>query len=204
MSHSPESSRPERVVLFTGHRIDAHGREQPRFPAAAEGRARDLLMAAFAGELAETHGPVAGLAGGASGGDVLFHEIAIELGVPTELYLALPPEEYSRESVADGGERWVARFVALCDALPIRLLPADAHREPPGLSLWERSNLWMLDSAFDWTRGGVTLLALWDGRGGDGPGGTADMVTRARARDARVEILDTEWLRPTGPAAGSE
>lgn len=203
MRHSPESSRPERVVLFTGHRIDAPGREKPRFPAAAEPRARDLLMAAFAGELAETRGPVAGLAGGASGGDVLFHEIAIELGVPTELYLALPPEEYCSASVADGGERWVARFRALCDTLPLRLLPEESHREPPGLSVWERGNLWMLDSAFDWTGGSVTLLALWDGRGGDGPGGTADMVARARGRSARVEILDTDWLRPAGPAAGS-
>jgi predicted DNA-binding transcriptional regulator AlpA len=40
------------------------------------------------------------VAGGASGGDILFHEVCGELGVPTRLYLALPPESYVTESVA--------------------------------------------------------------------------------------------------------
>ncbi len=196
MSAAPDDARPADVLLFTGHRVDAPARPSPRFPPAAEPLAAEMIAAAIAAERAEARGPMAGLAGGASGGDILFHEIAARLGIPTELYLALPPAEYCAASVADGGAEWVARFEALCDNLPIRLLPREAHHDEQRLSVWERNNLWMLDSAFAWTAGGTSLLALWDGGGGDGPGGTADMVARARAGGARVELLDARRLLP--------
>ena len=186
--------RPSRVLLFTGHRLDVPGRTAPRFPAAAEPLAGELIAGAIADELDGAAGPLAGLAGGASGGDILFHEAAERLGVPTELYLALPPDDYCAASVADAGPGWVTRFTALCDGLPIRLLPEGMPRDALGLSVWERSNLWMLDSAFEWTAGGVAVIALWDGQESDGPGGTADMVARARARGARVRLLDAGRL----------
>jgi hypothetical protein len=187
-------ARPAQVLLFTGHRLDAPGRPIPRFPASAEGRAHEMIATAISSELSAAVGPVAGLAGGASGSDILFHEIAARLAVPTELYLALPPADYRAASVADGGEAWAARFDALCEDLPIHLLPDAARRDDPALSVWERSNLWMLDSALAWTTGGTTLLALWNGEGGDGPGGTADMVARAHAGGARVVRLDARRL----------
>ena len=194
MSAVPDEARPATVLLFTGHRLDAPGRATPRFPAAAEPLAEEMIAAAVAEVLESTEGPLAGLAGGASGGDILFHEVAARLAVPTELCLALPPAEYRAASVADAGQAWMDRFDALCEGLPIRLLPDDAHRDEPGLSVWERNNLWMLDSAFAWTSGRTGLLALWNGEGGDGPGGTADMVARARAGGARVVLLDARRL----------
>ena len=194
MSAAQDDARPATVLLFTGHRLDAPGRQTPRFPAAAEALAEGMIAEAIASEMAATEGPMAGLAGGASGGDILFHEAAGRLGVPTELCLALPPREYSAASVADAGPEWAERFEALCEGLPIRLLPDEARREEPDLSIWERNNLWMLDDAFAWSAGSVTLLALWDGEGGDGPGGTADMVARARAGGARVRLLDARRL----------
>jgi hypothetical protein len=194
MSAAQDDARPAEVLLFTGHRLDAPGRPTPRFPAAAEPLAERMIASAIAEQLATASGPVAGLAGGASGGDILFHEIAARLGVPTELSLALPPAEYCAASVADGGDAWVARFEALCEGLPIRLLPAEAHSDERRLSVWERNNLWLLDSAFAWTGGGISLLALWNGEGGDGPGGTAHMVARARAGGARVVLLDARRL----------
>ena len=194
MSAVTDDARPAEVLLFTGHRLDPPGRPSPRFPAAAERLAGEMIAAAIATELETASGPVAGLAGGASGGDILFHEIASRLGVPTELCLALPPTEYCAASVADGGEEWIVRFEALCDCLPIRLLPDETHRDGRGLLVWERGNLWLLDSAFAWTGGGTSLLALWNGEGGDGPGGTADMVARARAGGARVALMDARRL----------
>ncbi len=194
MSAFQKDTRPAEVLLFTGHRLDAPARRNPRFPPAAEPLAAEMIAAAIADETTGAGGRLAGLAGGASGGDILFHEIAARLGVPTELCLALPPDDYRAVSVAEAGAGWIARFAALCEDLPIRLLPDAAHRDQSGLSLWERNNLWMLDSAFEWTGGGVGLLALWDGQGGDGPGGTADMVGRARAGGARIRRLDARRL----------
>jgi hypothetical protein len=39
-----------------------------------------------------------------------------------------------------------------------------------------------------------TLIALWNGKTGDGPGGTADLVDQAGQRGAKVVILDTKEL----------
>ena len=52
----------------------------------------------------------------------------------------------------------------------------------------------MLHNALAIGRDKVTLIALWDGKTGDGPGGTEHMVEKARARGAKVAILDTKPL----------
>jgi hypothetical protein len=48
----------------------------------------------------------------------------------------------------------------------------------------------------------ATVIALWDGAAGDGPGGTQHMVETARQRGARTLVLDTRAIfdpDPTGP-----
>ena len=41
----------------------------------------------------------------------------------------------------------------------------------------------------------LTLIALWNGKTGDGPGGTEDMVKRAEAQGAKSLRLDTNaWV----------
>src|SRR5262245_10082326 len=54
-----------------------------------------------------------GMAGGANGGDILFHEICEALGIKTLMYLALPKEQYVGDYVAKAGPEWVERFDAL-------------------------------------------------------------------------------------------
>jgi hypothetical protein len=192
---------PARVLMFSGHHVDMPGRERSRFPAAMEDVARDAISAAVKAEIALADGPVIGMAGAASGGDILFHEVCHELGIPTRLYLALPIELYQIESVQDAGSDWVERFRTLCERTPpfvlqsTRTLP-DWLQEKPRYTVWQRNNLWLLHSALALAGGArVTLIALWDGKGqGDGPGGTADMVGKARSRGAKLCHLDTNEL----------
>jgi hypothetical protein len=40
----------------------------------------------------------------------------------------------------------------------------------------------------------ITLIALWDGEGGDGPGGTGDLIKKVEALGARREIINTKQL----------
>jgi hypothetical protein len=104
-------------VLFTGHMIDAADREEPRFAPRAEGAARTAIRASVQ-QLRDWGGtPMVGVAGGASGGDLLFHEVCAELGVATRLRLALPVEEFIATSVAPAGEGWVQRFRMLVKQL---------------------------------------------------------------------------------------
>ena len=190
---------PARVLLFTGHMIDAPGRERPRFPPDMEGAARRAITEAVLRER-ESAGAVAhGIAGGASGGDILFHEVCAELGIRTRLFLALPPAQYVRESVRNAGPVWVERFERLRQNLPTRVL-ADSQELPrwlrgkPDYNVWQRNNLWTLHNALAAGGENVTLIALWDGGAGDGLGGTSDMVQSASKRGARTVILDTKKI----------
>jgi hypothetical protein len=185
-----------RTLLFTGHQIDAPGRKQPRFPADCEALARAAIRVAVEREV-RRYGGAVGIAGGASGGDILFHEVCAELGVQTKLYLALPPELYVPESVAPAGKDWVGRFQTILSRLAAAPVLAQTREEPglPGYSgddsIWHRNNLWMLNEALTAGAENVTLIALWDGKKGDGPGGTADMIQIARARGAETRVLDS-------------
>ena len=176
------------AVLFTGHMIDRPDRRQARFPAWAEARAREAIRAAVAGLGWTQPGGMVGLAGGASGGDLLFHECCDELGIPTRVLLALPPEEFEAESVAPAGGDWVRRYhVLLHKAGPgLRVMhDTDGLCEGPTDNVWQRANVWMIEEALRLAPERV-LLALWDGETGDGPGGTAHFIEAARQCGIRI------------------
>jgi tetratricopeptide (TPR) repeat protein len=188
-----------RVILFTGHRIDAPDRQKPRFPPDREDHARAMILAAVSGEKEKATGKLLGISGGASGGDLLFHEVCAELDIPSRMYLVLPKNEYIKASVADGGPGWVERFKRLFEQMQPEIL-SDSDELPRWLhtkkdyGIWQRSNLWMLHSALAISNDHLTLIALWNGEVGDGPGGTEDMVTRAQDRGATFTHLDARKL----------
>jgi hypothetical protein len=144
--------------------------------------------------------PIEGLAGGASGGDILFHEACAEHGIPTSLLLALPRDAFAVESVQDAGPDWMERFRMLCETLDVKVL-AQSKQLPDwlaardGYTIWERNNRWLLHSALSRSDADITLIVLWDGEGGDGPGGTHDMVKLAESRGVRIVRLDAKQLR---------
>lgn len=190
---------PIHALLFTGHRIDTPDRKTPRFPPAKEKHARAMIFEAVRSVKAKVKGPLYGIAGGACGGDILFQEICEALEIPSEMYLVLPKNEYIKASVADGGPDWVERFNRLYDKAKAKIL-SDSHRLPRWLrakkdyDIWQRSNLWMLHNALCISQDHLTLIALWDGARGDGPGGTEDMVDRAKDRGATFIHLDAKKL----------
>jgi hypothetical protein len=181
------------TILFTGHRLDDANRPVPRFPPQMEASAHAAIRGSVRAILRE-HGSGLGIAGGASGGDILFHEVCAELGVPTRLYLPLPMERFVAESVAPAGEEWVRRFRAIAARVPVIVEPpsptGDEHSDGP----WERINLQLLAHALEQGASHVTVLALWNRRPGDGRGGTEHLVEQARAQGVDVRILDTNTI----------
>jgi hypothetical protein len=204
-----QEARP-RIILFTGHRIDEPNRKKPRFPADKEDVARQAIKEAVAAELKQAGGVAVGIAGAASGGDILFHEVCAELGVPTQLMLGLPRQDFVVASVAPAGPKWVERFDRIYDRplQPLKQMSDQPNRRELSNSaelprwlrgkasygVWQRNNLWMLHNALAIGRDRTTLIALWNEGKGDGPGGTEDMVEKAKARGAKFIHLDTRKL----------
>jgi hypothetical protein len=151
-------------------------------------------------ELKLAGGATLGLAGGACGGDLLFHEACGSLGIETQLYLALPQNAFAARSVQRGGPVWVERFNLLCEKVKPRVL-SEIEALPNWLqdkkdyTIWQRNNLWMLFNALALYARNLTLIALWDGDSGDGPGGTSDLVDQVTARGHKVVILDAKRLK---------
>ncbi len=52
----------------------------------------------------------------------------------------------------------------------------------------------MLEYALSLGAERLTVMALWDGKKGDGPGGTRDLLTTARQLGATPLIINTETL----------
>ena len=143
---------------------------------------------------------------------MLFHEICQELGIVSRLYLAIPSDQFIQASVAPAGSEWVERFLRLyqekLDQQSGKFLPsstdlrvlADSKDLPRWLqdkqdyTIWQRNNLWMLHNALVEGGAQVTVIALWNGEEGDGPGGTADLVAKAQQRGAKTIILNTKEI----------
>lgn len=169
-------------LLFTGHMIDMPDRPKPRFPASLERAASARIaqvVAPYAARSVTGEGAL-GFASGARGGDILFHEQCRAHGIETVIVLPFPPDVFVGTSVQGiPGSDWEERFWALWNATP------EDRREGMNLIVSDDAygacNTRLLELARN--NGNVHMVALWDGKGGDGPGGTADLVTRVQATD---------------------
>ena len=188
--------RPGQVLLFSGHMIDDADRPAPRFPAgkavpAAARLAQHLeQVGAGPGDLA--------ICQGAAGGDLLFLEACQARGVHCQLMLPFPEPEFIERSVLQvkDGEAWRERYFAMKTKLttPPRVMPVELGPLPSGANAYERCNVWMLNTALAWGIDRVRFLTLWNGGGGDGPGGTAHMYEEVKRRTGRVHWIDVRTL----------
>lgn len=188
--------QPRQVLLFSGHMLDAPDRKEPRFPpakeAAAAAKIAEALDALQAGEedLAYSQS--------AAGGDLLFIEACQQRGVRVQILLPLAEPDFIETSVlrSSNGADWRRRYFAtkVRLMLPARIMPDELGRPPPDVDPFERCNLWLLYSALARGTDKVRFVTLWNGGGGDGPGGTAHMYNEVKRRTGRVTWIDTRLL----------
>ena len=183
---------PRKVVLFSGHMIDAPGREKPRFPPDRE----PIAAEAIAGALADLHvGPDdLCICGGACGGDLLFAEAALARSVLLEIYIPFEEPTFLEKSVDFADSDWRARFFAAkaratLHVAPRELGPTRADEDP-----YERNNHWMLSAALRFGADKVDFVCLWNGEAGDGPGGAQHMMKEVHKKGGRAIWLDTTKL----------
>lgn len=167
-------------ILFSGHRLDEPDRTTPRFPAS---RISDSSHA-IAATLPANAG--VGISSAANGGDILFLEACAARAIPCHIILPFPPEKFVQTSVAtDAPGDWVARFRFLWGATPDtrrRVLMLTDDTSP-----YAACNNALIEMAG--RLGRPRVIALWDGKESDRPGGTDDLVAKTRARGWPVTVI---------------
>lgn len=196
MTRTDPPPTPRQVLLFSGHLVDAPDRAQARFPPEKVGAAARRIAA----ELERLDAGPADLAitQGAAGGDLLFAEACLARRVPLQLMLPLPEDQFIAQSMLPciDGAAWRDRYLAVRARLTLPLLQADAVLGPlpAGADAFERANRWLLDSALAHGARRLRFITLWDGAGGDGPGGTRHMVDEVRQRHGQTVWIDSRSL----------
>lgn len=184
-------------LLFSGHMIDTPSRKTPRFPAFLEKAVQARISRAiepYAQNSSALDGDVMGFASAAQGGDIIFHERCRAWGIATTITIPFSAEKFVSRSVVgtadDAG--WEKRFWKLLKDTPadrLDVMMLDVSRDA-----YQACNSRMLSRACEYGR--VHLIAFWDGKVSDGPGGTADLVEQAS------DIADLDIFSPEDLSAG--
>jgi hypothetical protein len=183
---------PRLVWLFSGHMIDAPDRQVPRFPASREPVAARAIADALAkfdagpGDLA--------ICGGACGGDLLFAEACLARDMRLELYIPFDEPTFLANSVDFADANWHDRYLAAKSKAVLHVMPNELGPLPVGKNPYERNNSWMLESAARFGGEKIAFVCLWNGQGGDGPGGAQHFMDEAGRKTNRIYWLDTRKL----------
>ena len=185
-----------RVAVFAGHLIDRADRVSPRFPEDLEDDVRVALL-----DILRRRDIAVGYASAANGGDLLFLECLKALGAESHIVLPYNRDQFLADSVSFV-PGWAARFdEALAHAT--RVVTASEQRMPGNAMSYEYG-FRLLDGTAALRAEDLdtelVCVAVWNGEGGDGPGGTAGAVAHWRAAGRQIEIVD---LRAIADAAAT-
>jgi class 3 adenylate cyclase len=168
--------------------IDAPGRSPQRFSPQMESAVRANIRTSL-----QQLEPVAAYGSAACGADILCLECVLELGGELHIVLPFPAEQFRAESVdlqpdGDWGERFERLLECANEVLVI------GERPPPGgTSTFEYANLFMTGLArlraqvLDTDLQG---LAVWDGAGISGEGGTGSMVSMWQSSGVPLQHIE--------------
>ncbi|MGO7658254.1 hypothetical protein ACC679_25375 [Rhizobium ruizarguesonis] len=172
--------------------IDAPNRRAPRFPSDKEAVAA-AAIADILSQVGTRRGDLA-ICGGACGGDLLFAEACIMRGMALELYIPFDEPTFLAKSVDFADADWHDRFLTVKSRASLHVMPDELGPDPLGKNPYERNNRWMLQCATRFGGEKVVFIALWNGEGGDGPGGTKHFMEEVRGTTERTYWLDTRKL----------
>jgi class 3 adenylate cyclase len=182
-----------RVVVFAGHMIDQPGRGKPRFPKELEPAVADTIRSRL-----DKADASLGYASAACGSDVLFLEAMLDRGGEIVVVLPYEQEQFVRDSVSMIPEgNWRARFDHVLKRATRVVIASTQRLEIGGVS-FDYANQLLIGLAkirASQLETELSGLAVWDGRHGDGPGGTGSVVKRWRNIGLPVEIIDLVKLR---------
>ncbi|MGH8511394.1 MAG: TRAFs-binding domain-containing protein [Gammaproteobacteria bacterium] len=183
-----------KVVIGSGHMIDAPEREKPRFPT-TKAKAVCAQIACRLDQWDIGPGDLA-VCGGASGADILFAEECLRRGAHTRLLLAQEVDDFVRASVRCAGHDWVQRFHALLEKAEVATQPERLGKEPNGVSIYARNNRWIVNTGraeADSTKR-IYAIVVWNQRESEGQGGAEDLAHLVGAHAGIVEVINPELV----------
>jgi hypothetical protein len=183
---------PNTVALFSGHMIDRPDRKTPRFPPGKEPVAAAAIEAALS-EIGVARGDLA-ICGGACGGDLLFAEACLAREMQLEIYIPFEERTFLTSSVDFAGGNWHDRYFVVKSKATLHVMPNELGPLSAGENAFERNNQWMLEKAARFGGEKIAFISLWNGQGGDGPGGAQHLLDEARSKTTRIYWLDTRKL----------
>ncbi|MEW6264219.1 MAG: RyR domain-containing protein [Thermodesulfobacteriota bacterium] len=187
------------VAVFTGHIVDRPDRTVPRFPAEAAGL--ESAVAAAIRDRLTANRVGFGFSSAAAGSDIIFLETLGRMGLEAHAVLPYNQERFVLDSVdVAGAGDWRRRFdecISLLEEEGRMTLASDwpAGRSGDSYDYGNRVLLGLARLKARQLETDLVALAVWDGRPGDGPGGTASAIESWRSLGCRVEIIDLEGLR---------
>lgn len=189
------------VCVFAGHMIDRPGRPVPRFPAELEPAVAHEIRTWLA-----QSGARLGFASAASGSDILFLEAMLDAGGQVTIVLPCAREQFVEESVAPAGAgAWIDRFDAVLGRATTVVTASEQRIGHDGVA-YEYANLLLLGLGTieaQYLETDLRFLTVWDGKPGDGPGGTASIAQRWKSGEHQVERIPLDQLLASerGPVA---
>lgn len=201
----PEATRREwiasaiprpKIGVAAGHMTDAPGRATARFPDSSSAGVGEALSG-----WVRARGLEFGVASAARGTDVLFHEAIRATGAMSRVVLPFPSEAFRAMSVSAGGPDWDRRFEALVggrskwvSVLSLQPVGSKDRWLEYGNEVLEGIAVQKADEI----DADLFRVCVWDGRSGDGPGGTAATARRWIARGVPFDRID-----PADPGRGA-
>ena len=184
------------VVIFSGHMVDAPGRQTPRFPAQYANAVVEQIRLTLTSIEAQI-----GICSAACGSDLLFIETMLDRDADIQVVLPWRKDEFKSTSVLVGGEEWERRFDrALEGATSVTYLSQQGA--PSGNLGYVYCNDCMNGMALfrsEKLGSDVQPLAVWDGRRGDGLGGTSSFVDFWISKGHPVQVIDLEKITGAKP-----
>jgi class 3 adenylate cyclase len=180
------------VVVFVGHMIDQPGRPVPRFPSPIEKTVHEALC-----ERLKKLDAGIGFSSAACGSDVLFLEALRELGGEAHIVLPYERELFFEDSVdIVPGAHWGDRSRRAMEHAA-EVVTVSGQKLAIGSVSYDYANQLLLGLAAACAGGLETELkplTVWDGRPGDGPGGTASTIQRWRDLGYEVSVIRLEEI----------
>jgi len=111
-----------------------------------------------------------------------------------ELYIPFDELTFLEKSVDFADRNWHARYFAARARAVLHFAPTELGPIREEEDAYERNNRWMLNSALRFGAEKVDFVCLWNGEGGDGSGGTRDMMDAVGNRGGQTHWLNTTKL----------